>query len=225
MRNVRTLSAVCRPMLLGLAALIWGGCGVATDEANTGSASELQVQQAALLSDPCAPVPADHTSSGGIVYHLYSSGKTWADAKADCIAMGGRLATPADSGANDAVHSIITDVTYIGFKQLSGQSSTSAGWQTSEGFTPIYFNWSSGEPNDMDGTEDDYQDCGRMWTSGYWDDVNCSQVSPYVCEFSKPPLLCAGGSSCALGTDSNYHCFCPAGQHYDVQRNACANGP
>lgn len=223
MRTVRTWFVVSRSMLVGLAALLWGGCGVGPEEADT--ASELQVQQAALLPDQCAPAPANHTSSGGIVYHLYSSGKTWANAKADCIAMGGRLATPANSAANAAVHSLITDVTYIGFTQLSGQSSTSSGWQTSEGNTPGYFNWSSGEPNDMDGVEDDYQDCGRMWTSGEWDDVNCSQVSQYVCEFANPPLQCAGGSSCNLGTDSNYHCFCPAGQHYDVQRNACANGP
>ena len=77
----------------------------------------------------------------------------------------------------------------------------------------------------MDGVENDFQDCARMYTTGYWDDVACSNSSPYVCEFAAPPLQCAGGSSCALGTDSNYHCFCPQGQVYDVQHNACVNGP
>ncbi len=225
MRNVRTLFVVSRPMLLGLAALLWGGCGVAPEEENTGSISDLQVQQTALLPDQCAPVPATQTSYGGLVYHLYSSGKTWANAKADCTAMGGRLAVPANTGANSAIHSIITNLTYIGLKQASGQSSTSAGWQTPEGYAATYFNWSSGEPNDMDGTENGYQDCARMYTTGYWDDVNCSQVSPYVCEFVNPPLQCAGGSSCALGTDSNYHCYCPTGQRYVVEHNACVSGP
>ncbi|MFL5345040.1 MAG: lectin-like protein [Hyalangium sp.] len=225
MRNVRTLSAVSRPMLLGLAALLFGGCGVATDEANTGSVSDLQVQQAALLPDQCAPVPANHTTYGGLLYHLYSSGKTWADAKADCTAMGGRLATPANSGANAAITSIITDLTYIGINQASGQSSTSAGWQTPEGYAASYFNWNSGEPNDMDGVEDGWQNCARMYTTGYWDDVYCGNSSPYVCEFGTPPLQCAGGSTCALGNDSNYHCFCPPGQHFDAQHNVCANGP
>jgi len=225
MRNVRTLSVVSRWMLLGLAALLWNGCGVAPEEENTGLSSDPQVQQAALLPDQCAPVPTAQTTYGGLVYHRYSSGKTWANAKADCTAMGGRLAAPANAGANAAIYSIINDLTYLGFKQASGQSSTSAGWQTSEGNSVTYFNWSTGEPNDMDGTENGYQDCARMWTTGYWDDVNCSQVSPYVCEFVNPPLQCAGGSSCALGTDSNYHCYCPTGQHYDVEHNACVDGP
>jgi hypothetical protein len=225
MRNIRVLSVVSRPMMLGLAALLWSGCGVATEEENTGSVSDLQVQQAALLPDQCAPVPAAQTTYGGLVYHLYSSGKTWANAKADCTAMGGRLAVPANAGANSAIYSLITDLTYIGLTQASGQSSTSAGWQTPEGYAATYFYWSPGEPNDMDGTENGYQNCARMWTTGYWDDVNCSQVSPYVCEFVNPPLQCAGGSSCALGTDSNYHCYCPQGQRYDVQHNTCVNDP
>jgi hypothetical protein len=226
MRNAFASFLMSRSMLMGLAALVWSGCGGLPEGTDLDSVSDLQVQHAALLPDQCAPVPAAQTNAGGIVYHRYSTGMTWAHAKADCAAMGGRLAVPVNSASNAAVLSIIgTDLTYIGLKQASGQSSTSVGWQTPEGYSAIYFNWSSGEPNDMDGTENGYQDCARMYTTGYWDDVNCSQVSPYVCEFVNPPLQCAGGSSCALGTDSNYHCFCPPGQHYDVQHNACANGP
>src|SRR4051794_3952581 len=81
MRNVRTWFVVSRSMVVGLAALVWGGCGVGPEEEGTGS--EPQVQQAALLPDQCAPVPANQTNYGGLVYHLYSSGKTWANAKAD----------------------------------------------------------------------------------------------------------------------------------------------
>lgn len=228
MRTVRTATVVSRSLLLGLTALVWSGCGGSPE--GTDAASELQVQQAALLPDQCAPVPAAHTSSGGLVYHRYSSGKTWANAKADCIAMGGRFTVPTNSTSNAAVLSIIgTDLTYIGLKQASAQATPSTGWQTPEGFAASYFNWSSGEPNDTDNSVNDYvenddQDCARMSTNGYWDDVECTQVSPYVCEFGAPPLQCAGGSTCALGNDSNYHCFCPTGQHFDAAHNACANG-
>ncbi len=224
MRNVRTLSLVSRSMLMGITALVWSGCGGLPED--MAATPEPRVQQAALLPDQCAPVPAAQTSAGGIVYFRYSSGKTWANAKADCTAMGGRLAVPFNSASNSAIYSIIrSDLTYIGLTQATGQSSPSVGWQTPEGYSASYFNWSSGEPNDMDNVENDYQDCARMYTTGYWDDVACSQVSPYVCEFAAPPLHCGGGSTCSLGTDSNYHCFCPLGQHYDVQLNACVNGP
>lgn len=224
MRNVRTSSLVSRSMLMGFAALLWGGCGGLPE--STDSVSDSQVQQSALAPDQCAPTPAAQTNFGTTVYFRYSSGKTWSAAQADCAAMGGRLAVPVSPGSNAAIFSIIgTDLTYIGLHQASGQTSTSAGWQTPAGIAAVYFNWSSGEPNDLDNVEDDTQDCARMYTTGYWDDVACSQVSPYVCEFPAPPLQCGGGSSCALGTDSNYHCFCPSGQQYDPQHNACVPSP
>jgi Lectin C-type domain len=226
MRNLRSASVVSGSRLMGLVALLCSACGGLPEDMDSGSTLDVQAQQSALAPDQCAPTPADQTHLGSVVYFRYSSGKTWSNAQADCTAMGGHLAVPTSSASNAAIFSIIgTDLTYIGLHQASGQSSTSAGWQTPAGGAATYFNWSSGEPNDMDGYEDDFQDCARMYTTGYWDDVACSQVSPYVCEFPVAPLQCGGGSSCALGTDSNYHCFCPAGQHFDPQHNACANGP
>jgi len=223
MPNVRTSSVVSRSLLMGLTALIWTGCAGLPEDAD--SATDVQVQQSSLAPDQCAPQPAAQTTYGSIVYHRYATGKTWASAQADCVAMGGQLAVPTSAGSNAAVFSLINDLTYIGLKQATGQSSPSVGWQIPNGSAATYFNWSSGEPNDLDNVENDAQDCARMYTTGYWDDVACSQVSPYVCEFPAPPLQCAGGSSCALGTDSIYHCTCPSGQHYDVQHNACVNGP
>mmetsp|Transcript_6959 Transcript_6959/g.9338 ORF Transcript_6959/g.9338 Transcript_6959/m.9338 type:complete len:1729 (+) Transcript_6959:360-5546(+) len=41
-----------------------------------------------------------------------------------------------------------------------------------------YTYWNSGEPNDSDG-----EDCGSMYTTGYWNDYPCTESLAYVCEW------------------------------------------
>ena len=166
-------------------------------------------------------------TSGDTVYYRYSTNKSWDAAKADCEAMGGRLAVPESTSANEAIRSINGGLLlHIGFRQSSGQTQPGTGWLNVEGNVPTYTNWNSGEPNDGDRYENGNQNCGRMWDIGTWDDVSCSSsASPYVCEFGAQPVTCGGGSTCATSTDSTYRCQCPAGQRYDAQNNACFGGP
>lgn len=230
MRQTRTMGTVTRRLLLGFAALLWSGCGGLPNPTDgEDPAAPLPQQSAALTStDRCAPTAAAQATSGDTVYYRYSTAKTWSAAKADCAAMGGRLAVPMSASTNEAIRSITGGaLTYIGLSQLSGQSSPSAGWQTVEGDTPVYLNWNSGEPNDGGGhPEWGAQNCARMYAdTGKWDDVACSQNSAYVCEFGAAPVACGGGATCGLASDSTYRCQCPSGQHYDVANNACYGGP
>ncbi|MFY0570950.1 lectin-like protein [Archangium lansingense] len=229
MRWTQTSRAVPRHLMLGLAALLWSGCGgLAEAPGDADAESPLPEQRASLVStDRCAPAPAAQASSGETVYYRYSTNKTWNAAKADCEAMGGRLAVPRSSSDNELLRSINGgQLVHLGFRQNSGQSQPGAGWVTVEGDTPNYTNWSSGEPNDGDGYESSTQNCGRMWDSGAWDDISCtSSGSHYACEFGAQPVTCGGGSTCSLSTDSTYRCSCPAGQRYDVENNSCFGGP
>ncbi|WP_158501641.1 lectin-like protein [Vitiosangium sp. GDMCC 1.1324] len=228
MRESRKSGLAPRRLLLGLAALFWSGCGGIAEAPGGVDAEAPPTEQRAALTttDRCAPSPSAQVTSGDTVYYRYSTGKTWAAAKADCASMGGRLAVPMSSSGNEAIRSLTSDVlAYIGLSQLSNQSSPSAGWQTVEGDTPAYLNWNSGEPNDNGGGENNDQQCARMYgDTGKWDDVRCSNSSPYVCEFGAQPVTCGGGATCGLATDSTYRCQCPSGQHYDAANNSCFGG-
>ncbi|XXF79973.1 lectin-like protein [Myxococcaceae bacterium GXIMD 01537] len=229
MRDTRTSATVPRCLMLGLAALLWSGCGEAGGVPEDTSPEATLPQSSAALSatDRCAPSPAAQASSGTTAYYRYSTSRTWVSAKADCEAMGGRLAVPASAADNELIRSINGgELVHLGFQQASGQSSPSAGWRTVEGDAPTYTRWSSGEPNDKDGAENGAQNCGRMWASGEWDDIACtSSGSQYVCEFGTQPVSCGGGATCSVSTDSTYRCQCPSGQHYDVESHACFGGP
>lgn len=230
MREPRTPRAAPRPLLsLGLAALLWSGCGGLPEaSADADAVTPFPEQSAALATtDRCAPAPAAQSTSGNTVYYRYSANKSWDAAKADCEAMGGRLAVPMSSADNEAIHSINGGLLlHIGFRQSSGQTQPGAGWLTVEGDTPTYTNWNSGEPNDGDRYENGNQNCGRMWDIGTWDDVSCtSSASPYVCEFGAQPVSCGGGSTCGVASDSTYRCQCPTGQRYDAASNSCFGGP
>lgn len=220
---------VPRHLLLGCVALLLGGCGGLPETPDGVDATPLLRTQGAALgtTDRCAPSPAAQVASGDTVYHRYSSSKTWTAAKADCEAMGGRLAVPTSASNNELIRSINGgNLMHLGLRQNSGQSSTSAGWVTVEGDSPSYVNWSSGEPNDGDGHENGHQNCGRMWASGTWDDISCTgSSSHYVCEFGAQPVTCSGGATCAVATDSTYRCQCPEGQRYDAETNSCLGGP
>ncbi len=229
MRDTRTTGLVPHRLLLGLAALIWSGCGGPADLPEGMEAEAPFPQQSAALvsTDRCAPTPAAQSASGNTVYYRYSTNKSWDAAKAECAAMGGRLAVPMSSSDNEAIRSINGGLlVHIGFRQSSGQTQPGSGWLNLEGEVPNYTNWNAGEPNDGDRYENGNQNCGRMWDNGTWDDISCtSSGSPYVCEFGAQPVTCGGGATCGLSTDSTYRCQCPAGQRYDVENNACFGGP
>jgi Lectin C-type domain len=206
MHTLKTTAAVLRNVLLGATLVVGGACGIPEDMQALDGAPALDEQSAALLP-PCAPPPADQTVHDGILFHLYTTTTTWNAAKADCEAMGGRLAVPTGPARNEVIRNLNNGSDpFIGLMQLSGQSSTSTGWVTVSGNTPGYLNWNPGEPNDMDGYENGHQNCSRMYISdGEWDDVSCTTTSPYICEFPVPPTRCTGGATCTLSSGT-YSC-------------------
>jgi hypothetical protein len=209
MNKPMTSGTVFRHVLLGVALGV-SACGLPEDTQAVDGTPAFTEQEAPLDPPPCAPPPAAFTTSNGILFHLYSSTTTWNAAKADCEAMGGQLAVPNGAAKNEVIRGLNTGSDlFIGLKQDSGQSSTSTGWRTVSGATPIYLNWNSGEPNDMDGSENDHQNCSRMYISdGEWDDVSCTNTtSPYVCEFAVPPTQCFGGTTCVIPSGApTYSC-------------------
>jgi hypothetical protein len=210
MNKPTTSKTVFRHVLLG-AALGVSACGLPEDTQAVDNTPAFTEQEAPLDSTPCAPPPAAFTSDNGIFFHLYSNSTTWNAAKADCDAMGGKLAVPTSAARNEVIRGLNTGSDlFIGLKQDSGQSSTSLGWRTvGAGAIPPYLNWNPGEPNDSDGVENDHQNCSRMYISdGEWDDVSCTNTtSPYVCEFGAPPTRCSTGTTCVLLSGaSTYSC-------------------
>jgi hypothetical protein len=94
-----------------------------------------------------------------------------------CTAWGGKLAPIRDAAEQACVQGQIfpSQASWIGFEQAPGQTVKDVGWSwNSDGIVPSYTNWSSGQPNDLDGTESGSEQCAFMTTGGTWQDVPCA---------------------------------------------------
>ncbi|MDI1475176.1 C-type lectin domain-containing protein [Polyangium sp. y55x31] len=58
---------------------------------------------------------------------------------------------------------------------------TEGNYRWSNGFSPSFLNWSAYEPNNA-GNED----CGMMWDTGKWNDLNCAWTNKTFCELQDP---------------------------------------
>lgn len=183
---------------------------------------------ASPATDRCAPNAAAYGTSGDSTYYRFASNKTWSAAKADCEAMGGRLAVPMDSAGNSAIRGTNGGSNlWIGVSQQSGQSNPGAGWIDVENKSVAYSAWRSGEPNDYPTAgEQGQEDCGMLYANdGTWNDDPCGNSRHYVCEFGIAPVSCGGGATCAIPSGgSTYKCGCPTGQTYDAANNTCYGG-
>ncbi|MBN1772067.1 MAG: C-type lectin domain-containing protein [Deltaproteobacteria bacterium] len=118
--------------------------------------------------------------SAGHVYH-FCIPLSWPEASATCRDRGMYLVT-IDDEAEDAwlaatAGTLASGRWWIGFNDRAVE-----GLWVWDGPTPAapYTNWTAGEPNDTDGNED----CGEMlFTGGQWNDDDCADAQPYVCEF------------------------------------------
>ncbi len=231
MQEPRRSNTTLKRLALGLSALFVGACSDPASMMNDPSVGVMeQGVTAGSNTDICAPAPAAQGTDGDTVYYRYSTAKTWADAKVDCEAMGGRLAVPTSSSSNSAILTLQGgSPMFIGIKQAAGQATPDAGWQTIEGDSLSFINWKSGEPNDSPTAgENGEQNCGRMsHVDGTWSDVPCAgPTGNYVCEFGIQPVGCGAGATCGIASgDTNYRCQCPSGQKYDKTNNACYGGP
>ena len=120
------------------------------------------------------------TMFNGHEYKLCEITKSWADAKADCLAMGGHLVTITSSAENAFVNDLAgSNTVWIGLTDEASEGTWK--WVTGESVT--YTNWNSGEPNDY-GSGEDY---AEMYTNGMWNDNGPPQFPSttryYVCEW------------------------------------------
>lgn len=179
-------------------------------------------------TDRCAPDAAAYGTNGNSTYYRFASSKSWSAAKADCEAMGGRLAVPMDSAGNSAIRGTNGGSNlWIGVSQQSAQPNPGAGWVDVEGKSLAYTAWRGGEPNDYPTPgEQGQEDCSMMYANdGTWNDDICGSSKQYVCEFGISPVSCGGGASCAIPSGgSTYKCTCPTGQTYDKANNTCYGG-
>ncbi|MFT3765903.1 MAG: lectin-like protein [Minicystis sp.] len=224
--NHKMLTALSAILLASAASFAIGCVGEPLDETSDEPIAEAA---AAVVPGTCTPTAPQRTTGSGpkTYFDFAASNASCNDAKAFCAAIGGQLATPMSPAENGAVRSLLVDQrTFLGPRQLDGQTTTSAGWVMPNGAPLPFAAWSPGEPNDSDGFEDGYQNCSAMNASdGSWDDVSCTNTQGYdwVCEFpSPPPVMCGGGATCAIPSGgSTYMCQCPAGSTYDPAHNNC----
>lgn len=126
--------------------------------------------------------PDDKIEFNGHEYQLFLDSQTWANAKANCEAMGGYLVTINSNEENSFVNNLIgANSIWIG---LSDELDEGV-WQWVTGESVSFTNWRSGEPNDY-GSGEDY---AEMYTDGTWNDIGPpafpSITRYYVCEWAK----------------------------------------
>ncbi|MFX0105897.1 MAG: lectin-like protein [Candidatus Hodarchaeota archaeon] len=124
----------------------------------------------------------DRVEYNGHEYKLIKEDKSWSDAKIDCEAQGGHLATITSEGENDFIKNLAdSNKVWLG---LSDEESEGT-WKWITGEAVSYTNWYPGEPNDY-GTGEDYVE---MYIDGRWNDIGPPQFPSttryYVCEWEK----------------------------------------
>ena len=117
-------------------------------------------------------------------YQLFTEQKTWEDARDACVALGNgySLAAITSSMEEDIIDSISTTA-WIGandknseglFLWIQGPNRVNE--------EIVYSNWASGEPNDYENGIPG-EDCTQRRSSGLWNDMPCSTLSPYICQY------------------------------------------
>ena len=101
----------------------------------------------------------------------------------------GKLFEPKDSSTNDQViefakETILpsTSKLHIGINDMA----TEGTWQYATGGDLVYTNWGNGQPDNCHScggvVNVNGQDCGTTWPGTTWDDDQCDQERPSICE-------------------------------------------
>lgn len=71
---------------------------------------------------------------------------------------------------------------WSGLAQSQNQASAGAGWTWNATRSLAYTNWQLGAPNDLDGVENNAEQCGLLQPNGTWDDEACNFPAGFACE-------------------------------------------
>ena len=125
---------------------------------------------------PVKPViPSGYQKGDDGHYYKYHGEKTstWNDAQNTCRGEGGNLAIIFNQQTRDVVRGFMAE----GWIGLTDQWEEGK-WQTPTQENAPYTSWSSGEPNSA-GDED----CTEQFSDKTWNDLNCNNEKPFVCQF------------------------------------------
>ena len=177
--------------------VVVAGCGVQLTESHgtTGDAStdtRLPVDAATdgpspIDARPCMGGTASMQEPGGSCFVLFAGPKLRAGAEADCVALGGHLATVKTAASNAIVAALVaaTPSAFLGGTDVV----TEGTFLWPDGSPLTYSNWRTGEPNNGQGVYE--EDCiviqGLL--AGVWDDRPCAPPPvgagsyAYVCSY------------------------------------------
>lgn len=178
-------------ILVGLVA--FAGCGVelADDgQKQTVVPDSSLTQDAAIDAPPVDARPCTGMKDpGGTCFIFVAAPKTAVVAEADCIAMGGHLATIRTAQENATVTALVgtTAAAFIGATDLVIEGA----FQWPNGGALTYTNWRSGEPNNGGPNATYQEDCVVLQGAlgGVWDDRPCAPPPvgagsyAYVCSY------------------------------------------
>jgi hypothetical protein len=158
----------------------------------------------------CAATASTYTYT----YTYFAASISWMNARTQCLASGGDLASIHSAQQNAAVQTAAGGSNaWIGLSD----SQTEGVWLWSDGTPFGYSNWAAGEPNDFYTNEDHV----KMQPSGLWNDAGphfgtyIAVIDGYVCGYTS----CSSGqhvsgSSCAS---------CPAGRYQALSSHTSSN--
>jgi glucose/arabinose dehydrogenase len=103
----------------------------------------------------------------------------WQTARATCQSYGYDLVSVADAQENQWVVNSAYAIGYGSWWMGLDDIAVEGAFVWSNGSPVTYTNWHAGEPNNLNN-----EDCMQLgWFGGYtWNDLNCSQPLPFVCE-------------------------------------------
>ena len=119
----------------------------------------------------------------GHMFKMFTGAKTWKDAKADCEARGGHLATSTSAEKNTFLASLAGGSrAWIGGTDEGSEGTWR--WITGEDWS--YSNWNPGEPNNSGGEH--YLELNYAVTNG-WNDLSATKTLGYLCECEYRPRI------------------------------------
>ena len=147
----------------------------------------------------------DAISEEGRCYNYFTSGGiNWNNARANCQARGGDLATITSDEENNMVYSIetLTSDCWIGLNDVAYENV----FKWADGDSSSYRYWDSGEPNNLSG-----EDCVSMRKKKKWNDISCGLI--YYCYFCStagqlaiyPTILCLFAKCIVFKTKGAIH--------------------
>ena len=122
---------------------------------------------------------------GNSCYMVTETRFTWADARDECINLGGVLAVPSSDQENEFTAQLSNEIVWIDCndREVEGR------WKCEEGKVEVaYRNWDPNEPNNQ-GDEDCAAFDTQFERNRQWNDLVCSRLEKALCKTAGRPVL------------------------------------